>query len=101
MRLFFLCTVSLPPCMMLLAALRARFLPAPAAARLSIAAVTVALAAAVISAGLLPAFGPVTARWSPLGPDAVAGVVNSVTAKNFRGTELSVRYGETRYGDGG
>ena len=35
------------------------------------------------------------------GTDAVAGVVNYVTAKNFRGTELSVRYGETRYGDGG
>ncbi len=35
------------------------------------------------------------------GTDAVAGVVNYVTAKNFRGTELSLRYGETRYGDGG
>jgi len=74
MRLFFLCTVSLPPCVMLVAALRARFLPAPAAARLAIAAATVALAAAVVSAGLLPAFGAVTARWSPLGPDAVAAV---------------------------
>ena len=35
------------------------------------------------------------------GTDAVAGVINYVTAKNFRGTELSLRYGETRYGDGG
>jgi outer membrane receptor protein involved in Fe transport len=34
------------------------------------------------------------------GTDAVAGVVNYVTNKNFRGTELSLRYGETRYGDG-
>ncbi|MBC7368062.1 MAG: TonB-dependent receptor [Undibacterium sp.] len=34
------------------------------------------------------------------GTDAVAGVVNYVTAKNFRGTELALRYGETRYGDG-
>jgi len=34
------------------------------------------------------------------GTDAVAGVVNYVTQKNFRGTELALRYGETRYGDG-
>jgi iron complex outermembrane receptor protein len=34
------------------------------------------------------------------GTDAVAGVVNYVTAKNFRGTELALRYGQTRYNDG-
>lgn len=34
------------------------------------------------------------------GTDAVAGVVNYVTARNFRGTELAIRYGQTRYGDG-
>jgi len=34
------------------------------------------------------------------GTDAVAGVVDYVANKNFRGTELSLRYGETRYGDG-
>jgi iron complex outermembrane receptor protein len=34
------------------------------------------------------------------GTDAVAGVVNYVTQKDFRGTELALRYGETRYGDG-
>ena len=34
------------------------------------------------------------------GTDAVAGVVNYATRRNFRGTELSLRYGETRYGDG-
>jgi len=34
------------------------------------------------------------------GTDAVAGVVNYVTQKNFRGTELALRYGESRYGDG-
>lgn len=34
------------------------------------------------------------------GSDAVAGVVNFVTDRNFRGTELSLRYGITDYGDG-
>ncbi len=34
------------------------------------------------------------------GTDAVAGVVNYVTNKSFRGTELALRFGETRYGDG-
>ncbi len=34
------------------------------------------------------------------GTDAVAGVVNYTTEKNFRGTELAYRFGETRYGDG-
>ena len=34
------------------------------------------------------------------GSDAVAGVVNFVTDRNFRGTELSLRYGVTEYGDG-
>jgi iron complex outermembrane recepter protein len=34
------------------------------------------------------------------GTDAVAGVVNYVMRKNFRGTELSLRYGQTRYRDG-
>lgn len=37
---------------------------------------------------------------SVYGTDAVAGVVNYVTRRNFRGTELSLRYGVTRYGDG-
>ena len=35
------------------------------------------------------------------GTDAVAGVINYVMRRNFRGTELALRYGETRYGDGG
>jgi iron complex outermembrane receptor protein len=35
------------------------------------------------------------------GTDAVAGVVNYVMRRNLRGTELALRYGETRYGDGG
>ena len=34
------------------------------------------------------------------GTDAVAGVVNYVMRRRFTGTELSLRYGETRYGDG-
>ncbi|MBI2813655.1 MAG: TonB-dependent receptor [Opitutae bacterium] len=34
------------------------------------------------------------------GTDAVAGVVNYVTRRNFTGTELQLRYGETRLGDG-
>ena len=34
------------------------------------------------------------------GTDAVAGVINYVMRRNFRGTELALRYGETRYGDG-
>lgn len=34
------------------------------------------------------------------GSDAVAGVVNYVTRRNFRGTEVQLRYGATRYGDG-
>ncbi|MES2696506.1 MAG: TonB-dependent receptor, partial [Verrucomicrobiota bacterium] len=37
---------------------------------------------------------------SVYGTDAVAGVVNYVTQRNFRGTELSLRYGVTDYGDG-
>ncbi len=37
---------------------------------------------------------------SVFGTDAVAGVVNYVTQRNFRGTELSLRYGQTRYNDG-
>jgi len=37
---------------------------------------------------------------SVYGSDAVAGVVNYVMRRNFTGTELSLRYGETRYGDG-
>ncbi len=35
------------------------------------------------------------------GTDAVAGVINYVTDRNFRGTELALRYGETNYHDGG
>jgi len=34
------------------------------------------------------------------GADAVAGVVNFVTRRDFRGTELALRYGETDKGDG-
>lgn len=34
------------------------------------------------------------------GTDAVAGVVNYVTRRHYRGTELSMRYSETNYGDG-
>ncbi|MBI4623479.1 MAG: TonB-dependent receptor [Verrucomicrobia bacterium] len=34
------------------------------------------------------------------GTDAVAGVVNYMTKKDLRGTELSLRYGQTRYRDG-
>ena len=34
------------------------------------------------------------------GTDAVAGVINYVTRRNFRGTELALRYAQTRYGDG-
>jgi outer membrane receptor protein involved in Fe transport len=37
---------------------------------------------------------------SVYGTDAVAGVVNYSTKRNYRGTELSYRFGETRYGDG-
>jgi iron complex outermembrane receptor protein len=37
---------------------------------------------------------------SVYGTDAVAGVVNYVTQRNFRGTELSLRYGITDYNDG-
>lgn len=37
---------------------------------------------------------------SMYGTDAVAGVVNYRTLRRFTGTELSLRYGETRYGDG-
>jgi iron complex outermembrane receptor protein len=37
---------------------------------------------------------------SVYGTDAVAGVVNYTTKRNFQGTELSYRFGETRYGDG-
>ncbi|WP_438481233.1 TonB-dependent receptor domain-containing protein [Oleiharenicola lentus] len=34
------------------------------------------------------------------GTDAVAGVINYITNRDFRGTELQLRFGETRYGDG-
>ncbi len=34
------------------------------------------------------------------GTDAVAGVVNYIMARNFRGTEVALRYGLTEYGDG-
>ncbi len=34
------------------------------------------------------------------GTDAVAGVVNYITKRNFIGTELQVRFAETNYGDG-
>jgi outer membrane receptor protein involved in Fe transport len=34
------------------------------------------------------------------GTDAVAGVVNYITNRDFRGTELQLRFGETNYGDG-
>ena len=37
---------------------------------------------------------------SVYGTDAVAGVVNYTTNKNFRGTELAFRYGQTKYHDG-
>ncbi len=37
---------------------------------------------------------------SVYGTDAVAGVVNYATARRFRGTELSLRFGITDYGDG-
>ena len=37
---------------------------------------------------------------SVYGTDAVAGVVNYNTLKNFRGTEISMRVGETNYHDG-
>jgi outer membrane receptor protein involved in Fe transport len=34
------------------------------------------------------------------GTDAVAGVINTITRSNYTGTELQLRFGETRYGDG-
>jgi iron complex outermembrane receptor protein len=34
------------------------------------------------------------------GSDAVAGVINYVTKRNFVGTELALRFGETKYHDG-
>ena len=34
------------------------------------------------------------------GTDAVAGVVNYVMRRSFKGTELALRYGQTRYNDG-
>jgi iron complex outermembrane receptor protein len=37
---------------------------------------------------------------SVYGADAVAGVVNYVMAKNFRGTEVQTSFGQTRYRDG-
>ncbi len=37
---------------------------------------------------------------SVYGTDAVAGVINYRTVQNFRGTELQLRYGQTRYNDG-
>ncbi len=37
---------------------------------------------------------------SVYGTDAVAGVINYVTTRNFRGTEISMRVGETNYHDG-
>lgn len=37
---------------------------------------------------------------SVYGTDAVAGVVNYVTRRDFIGTELALRYAQTRYGDG-
>jgi outer membrane receptor protein involved in Fe transport len=37
---------------------------------------------------------------SVYGTDAVAGVINYTTQKNYRGTELSYRFGQTRYRDG-
>lgn len=37
---------------------------------------------------------------SVYGTDAVAGVVNFIMQKDFRGTELALRYGETSAGDG-
>lgn len=37
---------------------------------------------------------------SVYGTDAVAGVINYVTRAHFQGTELQLRYGATRYGDG-
>jgi outer membrane receptor protein involved in Fe transport len=37
---------------------------------------------------------------SVYGTDAVAGVVNYLTRRDFRGTELQLRFGETNYGDG-
>ncbi|WP_414663390.1 TonB-dependent receptor domain-containing protein [Horticoccus sp. 23ND18S-11] len=37
---------------------------------------------------------------SVYGTDAVAGVVNYAMARNFRGTELALRYGQTDYNDG-
>ncbi len=37
---------------------------------------------------------------SMYGTDAVAGVINYTTQKKFKGTELSYRFGETRYHDG-
>ncbi len=37
---------------------------------------------------------------SVYGTDAVAGVVNYTMQKNFRGTELTLRYGQTNYDDG-
>jgi outer membrane receptor protein involved in Fe transport len=37
---------------------------------------------------------------SVYGTDAVAGVVNFATLRHFRGTEIALRFGETRYRDG-
>ncbi|MDB6167225.1 MAG: btuB 3 [Verrucomicrobia bacterium] len=34
------------------------------------------------------------------GTDAVAGVINYITRSDYNGTELTLRYGQTRYGDG-
>ncbi len=74
MRPFFLCSVVLPPLVLLSAALRARSLPAAAAARLSATATSLALGAAVASAVLLLILGPLTARWSPASADAIVGL---------------------------
>ncbi|MFM9091127.1 MAG: TonB-dependent receptor, partial [Verrucomicrobiota bacterium] len=37
---------------------------------------------------------------SVYGSDAVAGVINYTMQRNFKGTELALRYGVTDYGDG-
>lgn len=37
---------------------------------------------------------------STYGTDAIGGVVNFITRKNFSGTEVNAQYGETEHGDG-
>lgn len=58
------------PLTMAIAGLLARSLRPGAAGRLAIGAANAVLLAATVAAGLLMAHGPMSARWSPFGPDS-------------------------------